>query len=633
MNANRKYVSHVQGAITIFLAQYCVASPAFPQVCADEIRDQASPTDCIDASSTPVNGSLYPLGPLFMIKPNGNVGINKLTPGAQLHQVVPGGKFGHVIDMKPNAGRPFWVTDADRNDLLILDEEGNLSTRGPIADVTAFGAVPDDGASDRDEIQAAIDHIASVGGGTVFVPSGTYLLDESLRISAPVNIIGSGLGQVTLDVQSQTRGVTTLKVSAAMAEMISIKGVVIGELIHGVQIRDLFLEGDGGGAALASIGIHAESVRLCTFENIFVRGTTMYGIQLDDGNGYDDGNPNTRLHGSYRNQVRNYRYIYRPNSPGGSGLFMGSVMVPAEGGACQNRLENISTHTKDGDGIRIGSADNNMISRFQGFVADGDVGIALRLLNGEADKAYSNPPARNNYIQWMVGDVVAENETRGNRIVHLISEGSSVALEGDAIDGYAQMHYEILDRVHGDLFQTHSYVMSDELAVGAADFMVSNGASIEASSSDWAAVVFPDAGTSIARASIPVQYSWSNGNIKGINLRFSTDASAGTARIRLRIISASPGANLNTVDVDQLVDVPVAGSPELGKYHVAFTIPVTHTRGDSILVKLERDAGSPADTLAGDFELYGITLGHRSLGPDGSPGSDGPWDIPAPFRE
>jgi hypothetical protein len=48
--------------------------------CAQSVRDSADPSSCVQASSVPALGALYPLGPEFNIDPSGNVGIGTLTP-------------------------------------------------------------------------------------------------------------------------------------------------------------------------------------------------------------------------------------------------------------------------------------------------------------------------------------------------------------------------------------------------------------------------------------------------------------------------------------------------------------------------------------------------------------------------
>jgi len=49
--------------------------------------------------------------------------------------------------------------------------------KGPIFDVTDYGAVADDGVSDRKSIQNAIDAAEGNGGGVVFFPSGQFRIN------------------------------------------------------------------------------------------------------------------------------------------------------------------------------------------------------------------------------------------------------------------------------------------------------------------------------------------------------------------------------------------------------------------------------------------------------------------------
>jgi hypothetical protein len=46
--------------------------------------------------------------------------------------------------------------------------------------------------SDNRALQAAVDYVAGLGGGTVNIGSGTYLMRDSLHLRSSVNIIGHG---------------------------------------------------------------------------------------------------------------------------------------------------------------------------------------------------------------------------------------------------------------------------------------------------------------------------------------------------------------------------------------------------------------------------------------------------------
>lgn len=62
-----------------------------------------------------------------------------------------------------------------------------------VFDVTSFGAVPNDGASDRDAIQAAIDAAEANGSGIVFFPPGRFHLNTAADAGTPITLQGSNI--------------------------------------------------------------------------------------------------------------------------------------------------------------------------------------------------------------------------------------------------------------------------------------------------------------------------------------------------------------------------------------------------------------------------------------------------------
>lgn len=62
--------------------------------------------------------------------------------------------------------------------------------------VRDFGAIGDGVADDSTPIQNAINHVESLGGGTVLLPNGTYLVKKSLLLPSNIHFKGNGKGTV-----------------------------------------------------------------------------------------------------------------------------------------------------------------------------------------------------------------------------------------------------------------------------------------------------------------------------------------------------------------------------------------------------------------------------------------------------
>ena len=68
-----------------------------------------------------------------------------------------------------------------------------------IVSVTDFGATGDGVTDDTAACQAAIDHVATLGGGTVYFPAGKYWISATLTAwSSPVHLVGAGVSATEL---------------------------------------------------------------------------------------------------------------------------------------------------------------------------------------------------------------------------------------------------------------------------------------------------------------------------------------------------------------------------------------------------------------------------------------------------
>lgn len=99
---------------------------------------------------------------------------------------------------------------------------------GAVANVLDFGAVGDGVTNDTAAIQAAVDYL-TYGGGTVFLPDGTYLVDtivfpydngpSNTEASTTINLIGSGMTSAILLMNSPTSPVIAMSRAVANFRM------------------------------------------------------------------------------------------------------------------------------------------------------------------------------------------------------------------------------------------------------------------------------------------------------------------------------------------------------------------------------------------------------------------------------
>jgi len=94
--------------------------------------------------------------------------------------------------------------------------------------VRDFGAVGDGTTDDRVPIQACVDAVYTAGGGTVYIPPGTYLLTKSddwaacVRLRPGVHIVGSGVNSVlklAADQPESSRIVANIEADGAISDI------------------------------------------------------------------------------------------------------------------------------------------------------------------------------------------------------------------------------------------------------------------------------------------------------------------------------------------------------------------------------------------------------------------------------
>lgn len=174
-----------------------------------------------------------------------------------LQQVLP----SHT----PNQGREIWNTN-DQELSSRLDSLG-YDVKSP-----AFGAKGDGSADDLPALQKAIDTCAQNGGGWVFLPAGTYLLNGTIILRDKVNIHGAGMFNSAIRLAD---GVNLPVVSDEGHT--PTRDFAFGR----TQLANFAIDGNRAGNPGGQEGI-LTSAYFSIFENLLIRDCGTHGIRMGD---------------------------------------------------------------------------------------------------------------------------------------------------------------------------------------------------------------------------------------------------------------------------------------------------------------------------------------------------------------
>ena len=135
-----------------------------------------------------------------------------------------------------------------------------------------YGATGNGTTDDTAAVQAALTAVGAAGGGTLYVPPGTYLLSSALSAGAGVSLLGAGPGVSVLS-QSST-GANGITYNPTALSGISVSGLSIVGPGSGSGVG-LLIEANGGGGQATS----------CVVENVAVKSMGSHGVQIVNGSG------------------------------------------------------------------------------------------------------------------------------------------------------------------------------------------------------------------------------------------------------------------------------------------------------------------------------------------------------------
>jgi hypothetical protein len=203
------------------------------------------------------------------------------------------GQTGVVQDIADNDGSDWIGFEPAGSGAVARSAQDKLRETVSVKD---FGAVGDGVTDDTAAIQAAIDYVATIGGGVVYLPSGTYAVGKT---TAPYNpaIAGSFDRDVIIDIQSDNitlkgsgRGATVL--ANTITNTTSSRFIKIGRRVDGdnfvdnVSVQDMTLLGNYTGTVTGfntntGIDVSGRAGTGCTnikLERLEIKNCAGYGI-------------------------------------------------------------------------------------------------------------------------------------------------------------------------------------------------------------------------------------------------------------------------------------------------------------------------------------------------------------------
>jgi hypothetical protein len=140
----------------------------------------------------------------------------------------------------------------------------------PWADVVAYGAVGNGVHDDTTAIQSAITTTQNSGGGTVFLPVGTYIINSALIITADnIQLVGAGWGTV-LKPGSSFPPSTPMIWSQAPTDTTKYR--------YGIRISDIFLDGNN---KTGVIGIQLDTTYFAELKHFRLERCIGTGVYLN----------------------------------------------------------------------------------------------------------------------------------------------------------------------------------------------------------------------------------------------------------------------------------------------------------------------------------------------------------------
>lgn len=180
------------------------------------------------------------------------------------------------IKLKNNIETEFSITHSDGDEAISITSSKLKNKLEEYVNVKDFGAVGDGITDDFDSIQSALNNYNSV-----FVPKGTYLISQELKLNSNNTIFGEGdLSVIKLsDSAAQDQNVITTQGNTRVEATTT--------FTDNVTIKDLCVDGNkdrftswGGVESTGGCGIGLVATRFSLVENVFAKNNVKHGIDI-----------------------------------------------------------------------------------------------------------------------------------------------------------------------------------------------------------------------------------------------------------------------------------------------------------------------------------------------------------------
>lgn len=354
---------------------YCIAIPQ-PTVVGYPFTMTHEPDVPLVPSTVAVGGATGPLGPTGPTGPTGSTGAASTVPGPTGPTGSGGGTtFRDGLPIPGNAlGSDGDYYFRDLTDVLYLKSGGvyhptssrvnvfDFMTNAETADVQARTNTLDVSAA----LQAAIDYAAGAnnpGLFTVYLPQGSYRVDNPLYVTVPIWIQGAGQGED----EPYTPAPTEIVWYGGASDVLTWGANGAGTPISGGGVSRIRLDG----RALAKTGFTVRDAMAFVHEDLNIANGVEYGLKVT--------NTNTQPYPNFGFFFRNISVRENGGSTDSAGGILVESTYPPTGpsGTAKSVWDLIKVQHANGAGLQVNGGDNHQWNNFYSFRANDKTGPGI----------------------------------------------------------------------------------------------------------------------------------------------------------------------------------------------------------------------------------------------------------------